>query len=57
MDIRNTVDKTDKKQGIDFAKSNFGKECKKEWFLIIGSLIIDSNFNILYPMVVTIWQC
>ena len=37
---------------IDFGKSN---TVKNVWFPIIGFLIIDSNFKILYAMVVMIW--
>ena len=40
-------DRTDISQGIDLAKSNNSNECM---ICIIGFLILDSNFEIMYAI-------
>ena len=46
-------DRIDKSEGIDPTKSNRSKECMIcHWDFLIS----NSNFNILYTMVVVIWQ-
>ena len=43
----------DNSEGSDLFKSNTSKECI---FATIGFFLIDSNFKIIYAMVVAIWQ-
>ena len=48
-------DRIDITKGIDLAKSNNSKECMI--VVTIGFLIMDSNFQIMYVMIVMICQC
>ena len=44
-------ERIDIREGLNLAKSSNSK------VFMICHLIIDANFNILYEMVVKIWQC
>ena len=46
-------DKANVNEGIDPLKVT---KVKDAWFFTIGSLIMNLNFNILYAIVVMIWQ-